>query len=157
MKNYEEVRNAVFEKAAAYEKQKRSKRQKALRIALSVSLCLAVFIAVTAVPFGLILGNSAEANSADKSPSTATDRNIPSSQTVCEEQPDHRTKKVMTSHHKDFKYPPILPIVYFEGTGDWTAVMNLKDRIYLSHIFDKYIVVLFHFPLYFVPISYIRS
>ena len=26
-------------------------------------------------------------------------------------------KKVLTSNHKDFKYPPILPIVYFEGTG----------------------------------------
>ena len=48
-------------------------------------------------------------------------------------------KKVLTSIHKDFKYPPILPIVYFEGTGTWTAVMNLKDRIYLADIFDKYI------------------
>ena len=72
MKNYEEFRNAVFEKAAAYEKQKRSKRQKALRIALSVSLCLAVFIAVTAVPFGLILGNLDEANQPDKKPSNVT-------------------------------------------------------------------------------------
>ena len=78
MKNYEEFRNAVFEKAAAYEKQKRSKRQKALRIALSVSLCLAVFIAVTAVPFGLILGNLEEANSADKSPSNVTDNKLTS-------------------------------------------------------------------------------
>ncbi len=45
----------------------------------------------------------------------------------------------MTSTHKEFKYPPILPIVYFEGTGTWTAVMNLKDRIYLADVFDKYI------------------
>ena len=50
-----------------------------------------------------------------------------------------RQKKVLTSIHKDFKYPPILPIVYFEGTGTWTAVMNLKDRIYLADVFDKYI------------------
>ena len=45
----------------------------------------------------------------------------------------------MTSAHKEFKYPPILPIVYFEGTGTWTAVMNLKDRIYLADVFEKYI------------------
>lgn len=50
-----------------------------------------------------------------------------------------RTKtKTLISAHKDFKYPPILPIVYFEGSMEWTAVRNLKDRIYLSDIFDKY-------------------
>ncbi len=61
MKNFEEFRNAVFEKAAAYEKQKKLKRQKAARIALSVCTCLAVFIAVAALPFGMIVGNMDEA------------------------------------------------------------------------------------------------
>ena len=61
MKNHKEFRDAVFEKAAAYEKQRKLKRQKALRIALSVCTCLAVFIAVAAVPFGLVMGNMDEA------------------------------------------------------------------------------------------------
>ncbi|MBO6207705.1 MAG: Rpn family recombination-promoting nuclease/putative transposase [Lachnospiraceae bacterium] len=30
---------------------------------------------------------------------------------------------------KDFRYPAILPIVYFEGSGEWTAPAHLKDRI----------------------------
>ena len=30
---------------------------------------------------------------------------------------------------KDFRYPAILPIVYFEGTGVWTAPTHLKDRV----------------------------
>lgn len=40
---------------------------------------------------------------------------------------------------KDFKYPPILPIVYFEGTGTWTAARRLSDRIYLEEVFKDYI------------------
>lgn len=40
---------------------------------------------------------------------------------------------------KDFKYPPILPVIYYEGTGEWTAVRNFKDRVYLSEVLGKYI------------------
>lgn len=40
---------------------------------------------------------------------------------------------------KDFKYPPILPIVYYEGTDTWTAVRNFKERVYLSDALEKYI------------------
>lgn len=43
------------------------------------------------------------------------------------------------STNKDFKYPPIIPIVYYEGKGSWTAAMNLKDRISLSDAFEAYI------------------
>ena len=43
------------------------------------------------------------------------------------------------SSSKDFKYPPILPIVYYEGKNQWTAVTNFKDRIFLSDVFEKYI------------------
>ena len=39
----------------------------------------------------------------------------------------------------DFKYPPILPIVYYEGKHKWTAVTNFKDRIFLNDVFEKYI------------------
>ncbi len=40
---------------------------------------------------------------------------------------------------KDFKYPPILPIVYYEDTATWTAAINLKDRIFLSDVFGEYL------------------
>lgn len=40
---------------------------------------------------------------------------------------------------KDFKYPPILPIVYYEGAEEWTAVQNFKERVYLNDLLGKYI------------------
>lgn len=43
------------------------------------------------------------------------------------------------SSAKDFKYPPILPIVYYEGKNKWTAVTNFKDRVFLNDVFEKYI------------------
>ena len=43
------------------------------------------------------------------------------------------------STSKDFKYPPILPIVYYEGKNQWTAVTNFKDRVLLNDVFEKYI------------------
>lgn len=40
---------------------------------------------------------------------------------------------------KDFKYPPILPIVYYEGTSRWTAVRSFHERMHLSDVLGKYI------------------
>ena len=40
---------------------------------------------------------------------------------------------------KGFHYPPILPVVYYEGTGTWTAPIHLKERIFLHEIFADYI------------------
>lgn len=40
---------------------------------------------------------------------------------------------------KNYHYPPILPIVYYEGKGEWTAGCHLKDRILLSEFFAEYI------------------
>lgn len=48
-------------------------------------------------------------------------------------------EKGVKSSAKDFKYPPILPIVYYEGKNKWTAVTNFKDRIFLNDVFEKYI------------------
>lgn len=42
------------------------------------------------------------------------------------------------SRTKDFKYPPILPIVYYEGTGRWTATRNLQDRILFDKAFEPF-------------------
>ncbi len=41
--------------------------------------------------------------------------------------------------NKNFKYPPIIPIVYYEGKARWTAGLNLKDRISMSEVFVEYI------------------
>jgi hypothetical protein len=38
-----------------------------------------------------------------------------------------------------FKYPPIFPIVYYNGDGNWTADLSFKDRIALSDIFLPYL------------------
>ena len=43
------------------------------------------------------------------------------------------------SKTKGFKYPPILPIVYYEGRGSWTAPTRLHDRVYLSDVLGEYI------------------
>ena len=37
-----------------------------------------------------------------------------------------------------FRYPPILPIVYYEGTDKWSASMQLSDRIQLSELLGDY-------------------
>ena len=33
------------------------------------------------------------------------------------------------SKKKEFRYPPILPIVYYEWTDRWTAAVSFKDKI----------------------------
>ena len=43
------------------------------------------------------------------------------------------------SRTKEFKYPPILPVVFYDGTEDWTAAVSLHERIVLSDIFKEYI------------------
>ena len=40
---------------------------------------------------------------------------------------------------KEFRYPPILPVVYHEGSDSWTAPMHLRDRIFLHEYFEEYI------------------
>ena len=42
------------------------------------------------------------------------------------------------SRTKDFKYPPILPIVYYEGTQKWTAPANFKDRVLFNAAFEPF-------------------
>ena len=50
---------------------------------------------------------------------------------------------------KNFQYPPILPIIYYEGADTWTAAMNFKDRVYLNDVFGKYIP---SFEYFIVPL-----
>lgn len=43
------------------------------------------------------------------------------------------------SRTKEFKYPPVLPIVYYDGTADWNEGIELGNRIFLSDAFESYI------------------
>lgn len=42
------------------------------------------------------------------------------------------------SRTKGFKYPPILPIVYYEGTGKWTAARGIQDRVLFDKAFEPF-------------------
>ena len=52
---------------------------------------------------------------------------------------EQRDNKTGDPRNKSFKYPPIIPIVYYEGAKGWTADLNLLDRIYMSEIFKDYL------------------
>lgn len=43
------------------------------------------------------------------------------------------------SKTKDFKYPPVLPIIYYDGTADWNDGLKLEDKVFLSDVFESYI------------------
>ena len=40
---------------------------------------------------------------------------------------------------KDYKYPPILPVIFYDGDDEWTAETNFLNRTEMSDIFEKYI------------------
>lgn len=42
------------------------------------------------------------------------------------------------SKTKGFQYPPILPVVYYEGKANWTAPGNFKDRIMFHKAFEPF-------------------
>ena len=41
--------------------------------------------------------------------------------------------------NKSFRYPPIIPIIYYEGVENWSADLHLKDRILMNDIFPDFI------------------
>ncbi|MDE6925862.1 MAG: Rpn family recombination-promoting nuclease/putative transposase [Acetatifactor sp.] len=53
------------------------------------------------------------------------------------------------SRRKDFRYPPILPIVYYEGRQEWTVPLDFRSRITEGNSFSKYIP---DFQYYLVPL-----
>ena len=40
---------------------------------------------------------------------------------------------------KGFKYPPVLPLVFYDGAGTWTAETNFLHKTTLNEVFEKYI------------------
>ena len=43
------------------------------------------------------------------------------------------------STHIDFEYPPILPIVFYDGADKWTSEIYFANKTKMSEIFKKYI------------------
>ena len=43
------------------------------------------------------------------------------------------------SKTKDFRYPPILPIVFYDGIENWTAAVRLHERVLFSDVLGEYI------------------
>ena len=52
---------------------------------------------------------------------------------------EEEKKRPGITRTKEFRYPPIIPIVYYEGTSQWTAVRHFKERVYLNEVLGKYI------------------
>jgi hypothetical protein len=48
-------------------------------------------------------------------------------------------KKPGISKSRNFRYPPVLPIVFYDGAQRWTAETNFLDRTYLKEAFTPYI------------------
>ncbi|MBQ9143086.1 MAG: Rpn family recombination-promoting nuclease/putative transposase [Lachnospiraceae bacterium] len=62
---------------------------------------------------------------------------------------EEEQKQEGVSKQKDFKYPPVLPIVYYEGSKKWTAPLDFKSRVNQGDVFVKYIP---DFQYYLVPL-----
>lgn len=43
------------------------------------------------------------------------------------------------SRTKDFRYPPVLPILFYDGSKNWTAPLHLHERIACSDVLKEYI------------------
>ena len=52
---------------------------------------------------------------------------------------DVNKQSSVASYAKDFKYPPVLPIVFYDGIDDWTAETDFSNRVELRGVFSKYI------------------
>ena len=48
-------------------------------------------------------------------------------------------KQKEISRRKGFRYPPILPIVFYDGGDSWTAATSLRERIWSCGIPEEYI------------------
>lgn len=64
-----------------------------------------------------------------------------------EKEEEKREKGI--SRRKDFKYPPILPIVYYEGRQEWTVPLDFRSRITEGDVFARYVP---DFQYYLIPL-----
>ena len=54
------------------------------------------------------------------------------------------------SKRADFLYPPILPIIYYEGSAQWSVPPDFRSRIREGKVFGKYLP---DFEYYLVPLK----
>lgn len=40
---------------------------------------------------------------------------------------------------KGFRYPPIIPIVFYDGPGNWTAEVNFREKVFLNDALNEFI------------------
>ncbi len=52
---------------------------------------------------------------------------------------DYAEDKKAAAKTKDFRYPPVLPIIFYDNHRNWTAETNFKNRVYLSDILGEFI------------------
>jgi hypothetical protein len=54
---------------------------------------------------------------------------------------DKKGKKSKTkiTYTKDFKFPPVLPIIFYDGPEQWSAEVNFLDKTEMAGVFAKYI------------------
>lgn len=52
---------------------------------------------------------------------------------------EQNRKKEGVSSRKTFRYPPVIPIVYYEGAAKWTAELKMSDRVTMKESFGAYI------------------
>ena len=58
---------------------------------------------------------------------------------LTEYEKDANKENQAASRAKDFKFPPVLPIVFYDGEDRWTAKTNFLDKTEFSEVFQKYI------------------
>ena len=56
-----------------------------------------------------------------------------------EETEKNGESKIKLSKSKDFKYPPVLPIIFYDGVSKWTSELNFFNKVEMNNIFAKYI------------------
>lgn len=52
---------------------------------------------------------------------------------------EQEAKRKGATKLKDFRYPPILPVVFYDGPGGWAASADFKERVYLGDVLGEYI------------------
>jgi predicted transposase/invertase (TIGR01784 family) len=52
---------------------------------------------------------------------------------------EYGSSNIILSKAKGFKFPPVLPIIFYDGVSKWTSEINFADKTELSEVFYKYI------------------
>ena len=52
---------------------------------------------------------------------------------------EQEKKQQGITKRKDFHYPPIIPVVFYDGPGNWTAEVNFRRKVYLNDVLGEFI------------------